>query len=707
MNKEPIGLYIFRFVLGLALFAFMCMLYWSSVLIEENLKALRFDVALLKNDIFNLTSETNKARSDIIEGMHQAGSFRIVPAPVGSKEEQKNVQGKISDSTPNLLEEDPFFTKTLPELLGANFKPKGVRRSAIFGKPDNLHPFTNWSQVESWLSLCTVSVAKLKFGKYETFAPNMAVKVEERKNKETGLPEFWVFLRDHVYWQPLSPRWFSEDIHLAPQFLRKNQVTAEDFKFYYDAMMNPHIQEAGAVALRTYYNELMDFEVIDKLTFVVRWKTSMVPGDDGKEVPRIKYVAKQLTGQLRPLASFVYKYFPDGRKIIEEDSEPNAYRTNTVWAQNFSQHWAKNIIVSCGPWSFDGMTDRQIKFKRNADFYFPLAALSEALEVDIKDTPDAMWQDFMENRLDSHALDPNQIVDLEKFLTSDSYKKQASQGYKINRLDYLIRSFSYIGWNQAKQFFKSSKVRRAMTMAIDRPRIIQQNLNGMGIEINGPFYRFSPDYDDSIIPWPFNLQAARQLLEEEGWYDRDGSGVISKEIDGKIVPFRFSLTYYVKNPTSKTVCEFIATTLKMIGIICNLNGVDMADLSASFDDKSFDALCLGWMLGAPPEDPRQLWSSKEAKIKGSSNAVGFENAEVDAIIEKLTYEYNRAKRRALYLRFNAIMHEEQPYTFLYIPKTAFLYREYLQNVFLPIDRQDLVPGADIAEPDPNIFWLKP
>jgi peptide/nickel transport system substrate-binding protein len=328
------------------------------------------------------------------------------------------------------------------------------------------------------------------------------------------------------------------------------------------------------------------------------------------------------------------------------------------------------------------------------------------MEVDIKDTTDAIWQDFKENRLDSYALDQSQLIELEKFLNSVAYQLQADKGFAIDRLNYIVRTFSYIGWNQAKPFFKRTKVRRAMTMAIDRLRIIQQYLHGMGVEINGPFYRFSPNYDESIIPWPFDLQEARRLLEEEGWYDRDGTGVISNIIDGKQVPFRFSLTYYVKNPTSKSICEYVATTLKELGIICNLNGVDMADLSATFDDKSFDAIALGWALGTPPEDPRQLWYSKGAKEKGSSNAVGFVNAEADEIINQLTFEYDPQKRLALYHRFSAIMHEEQPYTFLYNPKAAFLYRKYLQNVFLPIDRQDLIPGANIAEPDPNIFWLK-
>ena len=106
---------------------------------------------------------------------------------------------------------------------------------------------------------------------------------------------------------------------------------------------------------------------------------------------------------------------------------------------------------------------------------------------------------------------------------------------------------------------------------------------------------------------------------------QQGTGVRSKLINGIKVPFDFTLTYFVKNPTTKSICEYIATSLKEIGVNCHLNGVDTADLSATFEDKNFDAICLGWMLGTPPEDPSQIWYSSGAKEKGSSNAIGFSN----------------------------------------------------------------------------------
>lgn len=721
MNKEPVGLYIFRFVLGFGLFAFMCMLYWSSTLVENSLLSLRSEMSQLKNDLFSLRTENEKIRADLLQAIlkengqlrdiflhgaicaERAADLTLHP-PLNNQKAEETLPH--SGQFPNLLTEDPFYRDVLPKLLGKDFVPSGVQHTAIVGRPDNLHPFSNWSHISAWHDRCSVAAAKSEFGKYETFAQDMAKRIEERINPETGIPEFWVFLREDVFWQPLKQEFVSPDTPLAPQFLRKNQVTAHDFKFFYDAMMNPYVQEPGAVALRTYYESLLEIEIVDTFTFIAKWKPKEIVGEKSKAVPKMRYIAKQMTGGLRPLAVFVYQYFANGKKIIEDDREPNAYRTNSVWAQNFSQHWAKNIIVSCGPWIFDGMTDRQITFNRNPDFFVNKAALTEGYETEFKDSPDNIWQAFKNNQLDTYGLQPNQLSEFQEFLLSAAYRQQAAQGAAINRLDFVARNYAYIGWNEARPYFKEAKVRRALTMAIDRRRIIQENLNGLGIEITGTFYRYSPAYDPSIKPWPFNPQQARRLLEEEGWYDSDGDGVIDKQIDGQLTPFRFSLTYFVKNPTTKSVCEYVATALKEIGIDCRLNGVDVADLSAVFDDKEFDAICLGWALGTPPEDPRQLWHSSGAKEKGSSNAIGFSNPEIDRIIEQLDYEYDIEKRNALYHQFDAIIHNEQPYTFLYTPKTALLYREYVKNVWIPADRQDLVPGANVAEPDPNIFWLK-
>lgn len=689
MEKEPIGLYLLKLFLSISLFILLVMLYWSSTIIEENLISVKGELVQIKAELGEIQKLKMKPAVTI------AGSNNTVSS-----------SSQVDESLPNLLTEDIFYKTTLPQMLGPNFQPLGTLHGAVLGKPDSLHPFSNWSHISAWLRMCTVTVGRLHVGKYETLAPDMAFKMEERLNPSTQKREFWVHLRKDVYWFPLRPEWFSGQVELNSHFLKKHPVTAHDFKFFFDAMMNPHVSEGGAVALRTYYSDIESVEVIDDSTFVVRWKHGEVLLPDGSIELKPKYMAKSLTAYLQPLASFVYKYFADGTKIVEDDADPETYRKNSVWAQNFTQHWAKNIIPSCGAWLFEGKTDRQIRFKRNPDFYAPLAVLVDANEVHFKETLEAVWQMFKANQLDTYEIRPTQLQELEEFLQSDLHREQKEMGSGVRQLQYFARTYAYIGWNEARDLFKSKRVRQALTMAIDRQRIIRQNLNNLGIEINGPFAPDSPSYDKSIAPWPYDVQRAKRILEEEGWYDSEGDGVIDKEVNGTRLPFQFKLTYYVKNNTSKAISEYISTALKEVGIQSQLHGVDITDLSAVFDDKNFDALALGWALGAPPEDPKQLWHSSGSKEKGSSNAIGFANAEADKIIEALQYESDPKKRIELYHAFDHIMHEEAPYTFLYAPKTILLYREYLQNVFILSERQDLIPGANIGEPDPSIFWIK-
>lgn len=698
MNKEPIVLYIFRFISGLALFAFMAMLYWSSVLVEQDLKLIQRELFQIKSDLSHLKREIGKIQSLSSTERTENNSRSSLPVPSSFSQIPRN-------HSENLLKPDLFYSVTLPKLLGVDFKPYGIRKEATVGKPDNLHPFNNWAQVASWNSLCSVALAGQAVGIYETLTPEMAHTMELHHSDE-GHPEYWLFLRKDVFWQPLNPNHFSDGIELAPFFLQKHQVTAHDYKFFIDAIMNPHVNEEQAVALRNFYSDLEEVKVIDDFTLVIRWKTKWVADEDGTKSLQMKYLSKSLTGSIRPLARFVYQYFSDGSKIVSDDSDPDTYRNNPIWAQNFSHHWANNIIVSCGPWSFDGMTDREIRFKRNSEYFDPLAVLVEGYEVKFRNSLDAIWEDFKVGSLDLFHVPPNLLSELDQFLQSSHYLKQVEQGLKIHRLDYLNRSYRYIGWNETNPLFKEPKVRQALTLAIDRNRIIRQTLNGMGFPTTGPFFPFSPSYDHKIKPYPFDLEEARRLLREDGWIDSDGDGVLDKVVDNKKIPFEFYLTYYVKNFLSKSIAEYVSTTLKEIEIDSKPRGVDIADLSAIFEDKSFDAVLLSWVLEAPPEDPKQLWYSAGADEKGSSNAIGFSNKQADQIIDQLEYEYDPKIRIELYHQFDEIIHEEAPYLFLYTPKTTFVYREYLQNVFIPAHRQDLIPGANVGEPIPNIFWIK-
>lgn len=683
---------LIRGFFALCCLVFAGMLYWSALLQENDLKQIR-------QEMKELRVETTTLGQRLTRDLHH---LKAMPADMV----QNTSTHQQDQNYPNLLKEDPYLTFTLPEGLGDNFRPQGMLRRTLVGKPENLHPFNGYKDVSELTQLCTVRVAGLKTGCYETLTPDMAIKLEARPHPhDPDVQEYWVHLRDDVYWEPLNVAHFPESLTLASHFLERHLVTAHDFKFFYDAIMNPYLHEPAAASLKTFFSDIEEIVVVDDQTFIVRWKSYVTYNEHGEKAKRVKYTSLGLTGALQPLPRFVYQYFADGQKIVEEDADPDTYKNNSIWAQNFSHHWAKNVIPSCGAYLFAGMNEEGISFKRNPHFFNPHAVLVEGIKYTFKESVDAVWQDFKSGKIDLCVLAPNQLMELTSFLKSEEYKHQKNQQKGIRILDYNELSYFYIGWNQAQPFFAEDKVRKALTLAIDRRRIIEQNLNEMALSITGPFSLFSSAYDSSISAYPYSPEEASRILEEAGWVDRDGDGIREKIIDGESIPFRFKLYYFIKSLPTRAIAEYITTTLRQIGVHCELCGVDIADLSRQFEDKSFDAIFMGWKLGTPPEDPRQLWHSSGAKEKGSSNAIGFINEEIDALIELLSYEYDRDKRVEFYHQLHQIIHHAAPYTFLYTPKVRLLYRENVQNLFVPCDRQDLIPGADIPEPTFQHIWL--
>ncbi|MCB1118920.1 MAG: permease, partial [Chlamydiia bacterium] len=563
---------VFRALCLLFVVFFMGMLYWSSLVLEETMRQIRKEIKALQVEIDDLS---------VVQTTHY----------------QKDKKEFVVSDRPNLVEPDPFDTQVLPTLLPAGFKPKGTLVDDVLGKPVDLSPFSGWAQNSVWQGLCVPRLVRLKFGRYETYAEDLAYRVEERMREDVPVPEFWVYLRPGVMWQPLQREWFSEEISLDPHFLKPHEVTAHDVKFWFDAMRNPHNQEMGAIAMRTIMEDLESVEVIDDHTFVARWRPHKVVDEAGGVSYKISFVARQLTGGLDLLPRFVYQYYPNGQKIVEDDAEPNTYQTHAVWAQQFARHWARNIIIGCGSWYFDGKTDEQVRFRRNPDHYFPLDALAMRSEYRFKDSTQAIWQSFIEGVTDTYVLSSAQLMEYEQFMQSPTYKQQKEEGKEIHRLDYLSGGYNYIGWNEANPLFQSKEVRQALTLAIDRERIIKQLIHGMGVQPTSPIRLSSPSNNPNIQPWPFNPLEAKRLLKANGWQDTDGDGILEKEIDGVRIPFRFKFSYYVKSPIAKAIGELIATSLKGIGIDCQLWGVDLTDLSQLTDDKDFDAIMLGWSSG--------------------------------------------------------------------------------------------------------------
>jgi len=205
-------------------------------------------------------------------------------------------------------------------------------------------------------------------------------------------------------------------------------------------------------------------------------------------------------------------------------------------------------------------------------------------------------------------------------------------------------------------------VRQAINLAIDKEEIVRGVLLGLGKVATGPYPEESWAYNPNVQPVPYDPAAATRLLAEAGWQDTDGDGILDKE--GR--PFEFTVLTNQGNEPRQRTAEIIQRRLEEVGIRMRIRVIEWATFVSEFiDRRRFEAILLGWSLSRDPDLYDIFHSSKTGE--GEFNFVGYSNPEVDQLLIAGRRTFDEAKRREIYHRVHAILYEDQPYTFLFVP----------------------------------------
>ena len=235
--------------------------------------------------------------------------------------------------------------------------------------------------------------------------------------------------------------------------------------------------------------------------------------------------------------------------------------------------------------------------------------------------------------------------------------------------------FTYVGYNLQDARFADARVRRALDRAIDKPAILGGVLYGLGAVATGPYPQESWAYDPEVTPAPYDREAAKALLAEAGWQDRDGDGWLDR--DGQ--PFRFTLMTNQGNEVRRQVAELIQQQLKPLGIDVKIRIVEWSTFVHEFIDKRrFEAVLLAWNLSRDP-DLYDLFHSSKTK-EGEYNFVGYASPEVDRLLVEGRRTFDQAERRRIYRLVHRRLAEDQPYTFLYVADSLPIVSSRFRNV---------------------------
>ncbi|MBI4615670.1 MAG: hypothetical protein HY720_18780 [Planctomycetes bacterium] len=333
--------------------------------------------------------------------------------------------------------------------------------------------------------------------------------------------------------------------------------------------------------------------------------------------------------------------------------------TSAEFGRAFNEHWSnKEHLCGTGPYVLEKY-DRQegiVVKATNRDYYGKRAYLDRVLYYRVPDD-NTSYLKYIGGELDARTMRAREYTG--KFKDEPRLKNEE---LKVDLYDYPV--YRFIGWNLRKPLFQEKRVRQALTHGVNRKFFCEKIFHGLALPQDGPFFIKGSSNSPNVKPFEYDLDKARELLKEAGWADEDGNGVLEKRLGGEKTEFAFNLLIYADSPEFLAIAETIQADYRKLGIKMDVSPVKWEVMLPKVDNFDFDAYIMGWGLDFLP-DPAQLWHSKYADTKGSSNAVGWKDPKTDELIDKIQRTLDPAERQKLYWEFHENLYEHQPYTWLF------------------------------------------
>ena len=206
--------------------------------------------------------------------------------------------------------------------------------------------------------------------------------------------------------------------------------------------------------------------------------------------------------------------------------------------------------------------------------------------------------------------------------------------------------------NHRRKELADLKVRQAIAHAIDKDFVVNTIFLGYATASTGIVPKNAPEfYDPSVPTYDFNVETANALLDEAG-YSRDANGT------------RFSLKLLPAPYFSETrqFGDYLRQALAKIGIDAQIvNNDSAAHQKAVYTDHDFDlAVAPPVFRGDPAISTTILVRSGIPAGVPFSNQGGFQNGELDALIDKANTTVDTAERTELFKQFQRLVAETLP-----------------------------------------------
>jgi ABC-type transport system substrate-binding protein len=317
------------------------------------------------------------------------------------------------------------------------------------------------------------------------------------------------------------------------------------------------------------------------------------------------------------------------------------------WSDDFSTH-----VVGSGAFMLkEWIGGQRLVLVRNP-YYFdkPLPRL-DAIVESVGVNTELQWLRFDAGQIDA-------VIDIPPAEFPYVMKTPALRKLTLAKTTVTTR---YLGMNCQMWPFTDVRVRRALSYAIDRRKLIAL-LNGRGIVATGVMPPNLPGYDPKLKGYDYDPAKARALLEEAHL----GAG------------FTFEI-WMRADQTGLILAQSIQQDLAPLGIHVELKPVAWGPfLEAVRQPHTAQSFLQGWEADFP--DPENFLGALLSRAQwGANNDTFYSNPDVEKLLREASPDADLSKRYALYDQAEKIVVEDAPWVFLFYPVTYIIRQPWVND----------------------------
>jgi len=231
-------------------------------------------------------------------------------------------------------------------------------------------------------------------------------------------------------------------------------------------------------------------------------------------------------------------------------------------------------------------------------------------------------------------------------------------------------------------WFTNVNFRRAVAHAIDKKKIIEIVMNGLGYPQDSAMtpsagFFYNPD----VVNYEYDLEKARILLSEAGFVDRNADGVLEDK-EGNNVEFNLYTNAGAEERTQ--IASLIRHDLTQLGMKVNFLTLEFNNLVGKLTSNfEWDAIIIGLTGGVEPHFGKNVWASDGGLHmwypSQKSPATEWEKR-IDEFFSQGVQELDENKRKAYYDEFQRIVSQQLPVIYTVLEPRLFAIRNKFGNL---------------------------